>query len=391
MLFWICLIQIIVYLLIAPYFMVLLDSSREYFFSASIIFTLTYIFGASLKKNNRNKLEVERIEFRNAALLFFALFAILYSCISIKHGLYNRRIGTEEIAVLFSGIPFYEVIAFRIYEVVLPLVLSLIFLIWSLNKKTVANDRLFIRLILVFFFISVSILLSGVLNSRSQFAILLLSMIVICQNSIPRAALRKYVKLGAVVGIFIAASVSLKRFLSIDDLSTEYLIAEFITRLDGLELISRLASDQEISWTGINFLSLMVPLIASMPFLPEAIELKAQALTTIKANILFLEYNSVQRDVNSFVVLDIYYIAGLFGLAFAGSLIGFSVRWVDSNVLASKGLIKFSLATAMTFNLIILEREFISIFLGILRDWLILYFFCFISIRKIYFRSKVSY
>lgn len=389
MIYWVCLIQIWVYLFFAPLIMAAMDNSRDYFFGASTVFLLFYILGGKLINRNHNKLMPEKIIFRKIALPLLCVFSISYSYISIKHGLYNRRIGTEVIAELFAAIPFYEIIVFRIYEVILPFVLALVYVSYIYNGSDLGARRAKIGVVFSAFFVLIAVMFSGVLHSRSQLGFLLFSTLAIIQNAIPLFVFKKYLKKAALIGLLFIFGVTLSRLVSADgEFSGEYFIAEFIGRLDGLEIVSKLYLDYDISWTGISFSVLFFPIVAALPFLPQAIDLKAQALTTVKANILFLDYGSSQRDINSFVILDVYYTTGILGLALAGFAIGFAAKWVDRNIMNSAGMVKLAFAAAVACNLIFLEREFVSHVLGIFRDWFLFYIFGIVFIRKIRFHDR---
>jgi hypothetical protein len=302
----------------------------------------------------------------------------------LRYDLYNRRIGTEVAAELFAAIPPLELIIFRTYEVILPFVLALGLINYHARKKKNVLTSFRFGSQAVVFSVLVSFLLSGALNSRSQLFFLIFIVFIIAQNTIPSASFRRYLKTGFIVGCIFLVGVTLNRLAYTEqDFSIDYFLDQFVTRLDGLDVVSSLISDYGISWTGINISVLAFPLVSMIPFLPEALELKATALTTVKSNILLIEYNSMQRDINSFLVLDVYYTSGLTGVIVAGFLIGFGAKWVDKGVLKSGGKIILAFASSIACNVVFMEREFIGIVIGIVRDFMIILVFSQILIRRV--------
>jgi hypothetical protein len=344
---------------------------------------LCFIVGGFLAPKKSRTPISRKIIIRKSCKNIFAIYSIAYCYISLRYELYNRRIGTEAAGELFASIPLVELVLFRVYEVLFPFALA-VGLITSLTAVQqmgvgLRSLRNLISGILIFFVL----LLSGAMNSRSQLFFLIFSVFVIAQNVIPEKALRRYLLIGATAALVFLIGVTLSRLASMEQgFSTDFFLEEFATRLDGLDFVSRVISDLGVSWTGVNFSILAVPLLSVIPFLPEAIDLKASALTTVKASILLIEYESAQKDINSFLVLDIYYAFGIIGMAIVAVGIGYLAKWVDRKILMSGGRLSFALASAIACNLIFMEREFIGIAIGTIRDFFILCSLCVIAIKR---------
>jgi hypothetical protein len=110
--------------------------------------------------------------------------------------------------------------------------------------------------------------------------------------------------------------------------------------------------------------------------LDTALKIKADALKTVKSMVMIQEYDSPLRDINSFVVLDVYYWGGMVALIFVAYTVGWIARLVDRGIGMTRGWIYQCFLMAVVVNLTVLESESISLILGIFRTWLILLFFC---------------
>ena len=165
---------------------------------------------------------------------------------------------------------------------------------------------------------------------------------------------------------------------------SQYIETEFVQRLDGLEVVSKVASIHGYQPFGIN-VSAFIPLIKShIPFLQEAAAYKAAGLTTIKAGILSNELGETARDINSFIILDAYYLGGLLGVGCAGFAIGLLAGFVDKRIGLGRGKVVFVGMVSIAMNLLILEREMLGMAISIVRDFVILLFaftIIFINIR----------
>jgi hypothetical protein len=106
--------------------------------------------------------------------------------------------------------------------------------------------------------------------------------------------------------------------------------------------------------------------------LDRAKELKADALTTVKAVILEQELDSKSRDVNSFIILDTYYCGGILGVTLVAILIAYFSRLADKKIGITSNWIFQIFLIAIIINFVVMEREAVGMVISIVRDWLIL-------------------
>lgn len=382
MLYWFCLIQIVVYLFVSPFARELSAEAVDYWYSGAVVFLFAYIVGAATVRRRGQPHQMGWQLHTNGEWLLI-LWSILYIVCSVQYGLFNRRIGTDAAAELFASIPIYVLAVFRTFEVILPLAISM--LLAKVIRRDITSHQKRWQFVDTVCGLSMgsALLLSGALYSRSQLTFILVSVLVLVQNLVGKVILKQIVLRTIAVGILVLIGVSLYRWASLEDgVPDGYFFREIVVRLDGLEVVSRLISDHGLSWGGVNFHVIFAPLVSAVPFLPEAAELKALALTTVKANILYHEYGSPQRDINSFMVLDVYYWGGMIGLVLSGLVVGIAARWVDRNVGTSKGLTKTALMVAIASNILFMEREFVLVVINTVRDWFIIYLFMALFVRR---------
>jgi hypothetical protein len=387
MLYKICIFQIFVYLFASPFIRTGLGiDATKYSFGIAAIFTLLFIAGgiaSSTKRRPKRSIDNPLAVSRHGTIMLTA-WAILYSALSLKHGLINRRIGTNEAAMMFSEIPAIDLVVFRVFELLFPFIIA--HLIIKLIKLKLNLPDKFLALCL-----GLALVLSGLAFSRSQTFFLLACSAIILQNSLDRRQFRKLLisTATAAVLMFILVSVYRMTFNPPDNLSAHF-SDEILKRVDGLELISLLIESYGYPPTGINPSAIAAPIVSSTPFLPAAVELKANALTTIKSIILALEFGSLQGDTNSFIILDVYYWGGVIGLMLSAVFLGYAAKKVDQRILISKGIAMNSLLIALACNIIYMEREFINILIGTARDFAIYSIILFIICKKRKIRPTIN-
>lgn len=369
MLFNICLLQIVLYLFLSPIIRVGQgDNTVDYSFGIALLFTLLFIgAGVISKKRKIHKTSLDyQLSLSAIGVAIVSLWALLYIVLSLRHGLINRRIGTHEVAILFSEIPIIDLIAFRSFELILPFLIAYL-IIKLINFKLSLGDKILLLCVLG------ALLFSGVIFSRASLLILLLCAAVILQNTLSRKQLFKLLAFLVLGGVLMFVAVSIFRVLNAysGDLS-EFLSYELLKRTDGLELISLLIDVHGYPLFGVDPSAVMIPIISSIPFLPLANELKASALTTVKSNILAFEFGSPLRDTNSFVIVDVFYWGGVIGLMLSAVFLGFFIMKLDQKILATKSIFVNSLLIAFAGNIIVMERELIGMLIGVARDFVIL-------------------
>lgn len=370
MLYYFCLAQIIAYLFFIPVIRLMVgDVSGDYYFFISFSFLALYILGGRI-----SHFFLDRDIFNNQNIIakrkwLFIIWGISYILISYHYRMYDRNFGTGEAGIIFSQIPLYLLAVFRSFEIILPLFLSLFLIRLTSFNRLLIEDRFFDGILLL------SICFSGALYSRSQLVFLLFSSLVILQNNVEIARYRKLVYWVIFMGTLSVMFVTTTRLIAYtQEIDSSYFSHEFLARLDGLEVISQLIDASGVYWLGMNPASAFSSFIAAIPFLSEATYLKANGLTTIKSVILLQEFGSSKRDINSFIVLDLYYVGGVLLIIFAGFFLGFVARWIDRSIGRGQApTYIYALQVSIAMNMIIMEREFFSILISIFRDWFLVY------------------
>jgi len=388
MLYKVCLIQILLYLFIVPLLRLFLNSEIiNYEFGISFGFLTSFLIAGRINRaiRKKGKLNGEAIfnftEKMNFRWLLFVLFVSVSAFISFKYELYNPRIGTEEAAMRASQVPPLYTIIFRSLGIMLPIFLAIV-IGEILKQKRIKTLTIITVIILMFAFF-----ITGAASSRIALGLYLLMALIINQNLISSSQLRKISFYFIIFTMFMYFFVTIHRILSGDSRDLfEYVSAEVLQRLDGLEVISKIVELHGYQFTGINPVAILNPIISSIPFLNTALILKADAMTTVKSLVMFLEFDSPLRDVNSFLVLDVYYWGGMVSLIIVAYVVGWAARLVDRGIGMSRGWVHQLFLIALVVNLTVLESESISLILGTFRNWLILLFCC----NLFFYKNKIS-
>ena len=374
MLFKVCILQIAVYLFLVPILRnILEDGSFQYSYPISVIYIIFFLVGGLLTrnltfKNNKKICSIEFAKNENSKWWLFIIFVAVCTYISFSFGLYDPRIGTEEAALRISNIPPIYIIIFKGLGVSLPFFIALTI------KDLFESRHLTYRILITVLILAFSFFIIGGGSSRSAFGLYLLMSAVILQNNVTSIQIRslviKFLLLASISYFF----VTFLRLASGDSREiSDYFSAEVLQRLDGLEVISYLIGIHGYRLSGIDPFAISNPIIASIPFLDASVALKAAALTTVKSTILLNEYDSSLRDINAFIILDVYYWGGVIGLAISAFIFGFLASWVDNNIELNESSIYQLLMVSIILNMTVMERESISLVFGIVRDFLILW------------------
>jgi hypothetical protein len=230
----------------------------------------------------------------------------------------------------------------------------------------VKNGSLLIAILFAFFIL-------GAGSSRSATGLFMISILLIVQNKFePKTLLRLLYKAGFFAGIIFFAVTISRMSLYEDKSANDYLSSEVLQRVDGLEVVSQVIDKYGYRMTGVNVSAALNPITSLIPFLDRAKELKADALTTVKAVILEQELDSKSRDVNSFIILDTYYCGGILGVSLVAIIIAYFCRLVDKKIGVTSNWIFQIFLVAIIINFVIMEREAVGILISVARDWLIL-------------------
>ena len=379
-------LEILIYLLISPVIRLFFDEAVDYnyYFLIFFIFYMGYVisiyFPFRLKGCNREHQVV--INFTLPGKLVAIVFACLYIYISIKNGIVNRRLGTESMAVIFANLGLFDLAVLRIQEICFPIMLAFSLRVFISPTKISFADYALL------FFLLLSWTFSGALFSRTAAIINILSVLLLLQNSISKAVIKKYSGIALGIGLLFFVVISAVRYYPNEEINTkELMFSEFAKRSDGLELSSLIVNKYGYSIFGETFSAWGPPIISAVPFLDEAKEFKENALTTAKSYILTEELDLPFKDYNSFVTTDLYLATGLFGLLVGGFLLGLFTKKFDASIGLNNSRISYALYAAFALNLMVMERDFSGIIIGTFRDFFIYYIFlCFLFSfgRKVY-------
>lgn len=379
MLYKISFLQIFIYLFLAPLIRLALDKDiTDYHFGIAFIFLFSFMIVGYLFRQKKHRISPPINIFiinskKNYKWVLITIWIFLCAVISYKYSLYNRRIGTEVAAELFANISPTELIPFRTLEISLSFLMSIILL--NINEKKYSFPINFFLLIIIIF----AFVILGASSSRSATGLFILSVLLINQNKISTKKLFRLSYQSAAVAGIVFFVVTLFRLSTASDNGNldDYIAAEVLQRMDGLEIVSKIIDKYGYHLAGINLNSIMSSLIAMIPFSDEAVQLKLTAYTTVKAVILDQELDSQFRDINSFIILDSYYWGGILGVTGIGGMIAYFSRLVDKRIGVTSEWIFQLFLVSIVINFVVLEREAIGIIFSVMRDWIVL---CFMSI-----------
>lgn len=405
---WIVLLQAGVWLLVAP--IIRLGSvSVSYRFDISLIAIGSIVLGILLtSKFSRNPMvsgPSVRLADRRLDVIFTSL-SLVYVAVSVTNDLMNRRQGSEEMALRFAELPLFDLFLIRLFEILLPA--YIVIACWRLVKDNTRTPWWALTAA------SCAFLFSGSLDSRARW--LTLALIGLGFVAIPLRGSRSALKVGlilTVVGVLGFAFVGVTRSLNaLDDArqtlsnqgeregpvigelqleERQALILEWVARLDGLELISRVSNESNLSWHGTGDFGILKNSQSMIPFLPSAKELKLSGQTAPKNYILKNVLQTDQLDTNNSAVTDVMYFGGLPLLTLVFTMIGAAAGLIDralrSGSWRSTGLTMAG-TLAIGLNLLRLEADTMSIVLNSARDFAILFVFILMTTSKTQVRES---
>lgn len=366
-------LQIIIYLFISPIVISLAGDSGEYRFDFSLIFLISFCIGLILVRKVSKRVEVTAF-YRYPYIPFpmkLALIsmALLYIYTVIEYGLLDRRQGSEVMALLFADLPLMQLASLRIFEILFYPMLFIILVGLQYDRETL------LKVLLVVFLCAFPF--TGVLDSRAKLLMPVLYYYILFIVPRPdwKPLSRKIfvsVCVLAGVSIFIMATIRLSDLADISG----YVLADFVSRLDGLEFSSKLAGEGTTSWWGTMDFNVFLNFASAIPFLESAAELKVAGMTSSKNYLLQEVLGSSQFDINNSLITDLYYFGGYFLLVTGGIFYGYHVKRFDL-VMKSNRIWKgrASLAFMMSFmiNAFRFESDYFGLILSIFRDFFILF------------------
>jgi len=369
-------LQLFVYLLLAPGLLYYLGENHFFFYDIAVVtiaaFSAGVFFESSLdKKPSPGNFVPSITKPLHAAII---LLSILYVFVVLSNDLFYRRLGTEVMASLYAGLPLYQLLVLRIYEIIfLPC-----FLLMLLEARFLPSQKSIISNISKIFLFA-GFLCTGVGDSRMRFIIpISLYLIFFYFPGKNRGDINGFVKI--FVGVFSTIAVSIVAMSRVDffyDLYS-YLVSDVLKRLDGLELISRISIAGYIPFSGTLDFLVFSNFVASIPFLEDATELKAAGMTSSKQYLLKYILGVNEIDMNNSFVTDLFYFGGYPLLVIGSAGYGFLVKKVDTLLkgeawLGSRAML--AMLMAFVINAFKIEMDFFGTILDILRDIPIIYIF----------------
>lgn len=367
------LIQIIVYLFISPiliYYIAGFVPSID----ISLFFLIGFLIGVLLARfivvNKNLGCEFSPPKLHIILKIFFISFSIFYIYAVVDQGLIYRRIGSETVALIAAQMPLSFKITMRVYEVIYYPMLFVTLSNLVYYKKKYIDMLLLAMFILAFLFM-------GVLDSRIKliFPVIFFYVFFIApQKKLNLLSNKKYILISMFL-LSLVFYVSMSRFQVYADLDL-YLLNEYVKRLDGIELISRLDNAVNIPFYGTYDYRMWSNLIAMVPFLESARELKAEGLTSSKSYFLQVILNTKEFDSNNSLVTDLYYFGGYLLTFFGAMVYGFIVMKFD-RALRNKYIWKNRAILAFMCSFFIngwqFENGYTGVVVSTIRDFIILY------------------
>jgi hypothetical protein len=364
--------QVFVYLILAPY--IVMDNKSFYYppIVLGFLSALSILFGIYLRTFDRTTVllssaNVEKIVPRYYLSWVIFVFSLMYIYVSYTNGLMNRRLGSEYMAALYAGLPIYNLIILRLFEIIFTPLLTL-YLLSAKNISTSSQIRAFISLLMAIPFM-------GFLDSRGKLILIFINIICFIEFSQLFRIIMKQVWAVILLSVAIFAFLffSLQRLEGYADYR-EYLYSEFYTRIDGLNLITQLKDQGLTSFWGEFDFNLFDPLISRIPFLEAAVTAKMEGRTSTKQYYLQDLLQTKRFDDSSSMINDPYYFGGIIGLFIAFVALGYYISKFDNFINDKKMLTnKYSTALAFAFvsAFVMIEADFVGAFTTLAQNFFI--------------------
>jgi hypothetical protein len=163
------LIQVFIYLVLAPY--VVMDNKLFYYppIYLGFVVIISITVGIYLKNMRhatvvKSNIVIERITPRHSLSWLIVFLSLLYIYTSYGNGLTNRRLGSEYMAELYANLPLFDLIILRSFEIMFTPFLA-IYLLSSKNIDVSSKIRVFTSLIIAIPFM-------GLLDSRGRLLVI---------------------------------------------------------------------------------------------------------------------------------------------------------------------------------------------------------------------------
>ena len=362
MLKYIFFLQAVIYLIIMPTLHERMDVIYRPPLFAGILACLSLVAGllicaAFAKRQDQTRpVRTDTVKPRKFVIIGFFILALGYAYVSWSNGLLNRRQGSELMAEIYGNLPIYELFVLRIFEIAFIPTLVL-YLFFDRNPY----ERLAVALI------SLMILpFMGIEDSRGRLIVILINVLSFIRPAVfvkyLYSNLRIYIAGISVFGVFYYVTAQRSNnYFSFSD----FLYSEFITRLDGMELISELGDYGFIKYWGSFDWNMFSPLISRIPFLEAAQAAKIAGLTSTKQYYLKQLLGTDRLDNSNSMLADPLYFAGLGGVVVCFLIMGYAIGRFDLHIKSGRfGTSRISLAIAMSFAMSysVIEVDFLGAF-----------------------------
>lgn len=319
--------------------------------------------------------------------LFWNLFGLLYLYEIISNNIVFRRIGTDNIAEIFSGLSGSTLFIVRSYELVaIPVIAFLLFMCYSKHVSVPKRQKWKLRQTLWF-----SMLIIGcmyLINSREQ----ILDLIIFCLCAGVTLGILNLHRKGVIaiagtilLGVYLTLIVAniritllnqsnfysqvLNPFHSFQQQSNDEIVSNWVSRLDCINLINLM--QPQLNVQGFAFgEAWATPIMVTFGqlFDPSYVrEAKASASTTAK-NYLIQNYTNLGvHDYYSCSMTDVYGNFGFIGFPFAAFFFAAMYAFL-ARILNNKYSLKAILAGLILASyMLVFEQDFISFLIGWVR------------------------
>lgn len=372
--------QIIIYLVISPLWLCLLRADQSFRSDIALIVLFSFLAGQYFANSDSKVTKVSCMPYVIPSIIKIGMgiFSLLYVYLVIRAGLIDRRQGSEQMALVYSQLSVIDLVLMRIYEEIFyPFIILLLLQPLSSVKKI--PWWLLFSLVLAFVF-------SGAIYSRAKLLMPAAFYLIFFYFPGRRTSEIKRGTVKAFLGFIIISVcfVVIYRAAHFDDVE-RYLVADFLTRLDGLELISLLDQHLSVPFFGTHDLLIFVNFVTAIPFLDGVAALKQAGLTSSKSYLLKIVLNRNQIDINNTFATDLYYFGGYPLLSLGAACYGYFCRKFDVGVSGGGWLYsraKMALMTSFAINAVRIEQDFFGIIVSIIRDFGIFYLFFYLILFR---------
>lgn len=348
-----------------------------------VISAFSIVFGIYLRKLNRTTIlqtsgSIEKIVPRYSLSWAVFVFSLLYIYVSYTNGLMNRRLGSEYMAELYAGLPIYNLLILRLFEIIFTPLLA-IYLLSAKNIGVQSKIRTFLALLIAIPFM-------GFLDSRGKLLVILINIICFVEFSqLFRIVMKQvWTLIIIIIAIFAFLFFSLQRLENYADYR-DYLYSEIYTRIDGLNLLTQLKDHGLTSIWGKFDFNLLDPLISRIPFLEAAVAAKIEGRTSTKQYYLQDLLQTKRFDDSSSMINDPYYFGGFIGLFIAFVVLGYFISTFD-NYINNKRLLVNRYSTALAFAFVsafvMIEADFVGAFTTLAQNFVIVLGLLFIGCER---------